>query len=237
MTTFNERQLFFSLANHNACGYLLIVELFSHTDCWYYLICHCSGCDLGHWVSPGTITEGIHWFHLMLPPASQRQGCSMSTSWVFIDFSGSQNLGSSSHIMPERTTTSGLSKGTQAPKHQKPQHQLSDVKNKWDLQPQVRCLHCTMAGDVPAAVIHREQLPGLSAALWPYLFGLLIPNVQHVLCLLKHGTYVFVFLTVSPRIFGSWQFERNAHAVQGSGHLMEKGQVWLCKLGFTSSRS
>lgn len=70
-----------------------------------------------------------------------------------------------------------------------------------------------------------EQLPGLSAALWPYLCDLLIPNVLHFLCLLKQGTCVLVFLTVSPCIFGSWQFERNAHAVQGNWHPLEKGQV------------
>lgn len=223
------------------CGHLFIVELFSHADCWHYLICHYFDCDLGHWVSPGTITEGIHWFHLMLPPASQRQDCSVRTLWVFIDFSGSQiefeKLGSSAHIMPERTTTSGPSTGTQIPKDQKPQHQLSGAKNKWDLQPQVRHLHCTIAEDVPAAVIHREQLPGLSAALWAYMYDLLIPNLLHFLCWLKHGTCVLVFLTVSPCIFGSWQFERNAHAVQGSEHPLEKGQVWLCKLSFTSMRS
>lgn len=104
---------------------------------------------------------------------------------MFIDFSGSQigfeKLGSSSHIMLERTTTSGPLKGAQVPKHQKTQHQLSVAKNKWDLQPQVRHLPGTMARDVPAAVIHQEQLPGLSAALWPYLYDLVILNVQHFL--------------------------------------------------------
>lgn len=131
------------------------MELLSHADCWHYLIYHCFDCDLGHWVSPGTVTKGIHWFYLMLPPASQRQGCSTSTLWVFTDFSGSQTgfekLGSS-HMMLERTITSGPSKGTQVPKHQKPQHQLSGAKTKWNLQPQVRHLHCTIAEDVPAAV-------------------------------------------------------------------------------------
>lgn len=107
----------FFLANHHACGHLFIVELFSHADCWHYLICHCFGCDLGRWVSPGTITEGIHSFHLMLPPASQRQGLSLSTlsvhrlQWEPKSF---EKLGSSSHVMPERTPTSGV------PKHQKP---------------------------------------------------------------------------------------------------------------------
>lgn len=84
---------------------------------------------------------------------------------------------------------------------------------------------CTIAEDVPAAMTHQEQIPGLSAALWPSLYDPLIPNVLHFLCLLKHGACVLVFLTVSPCIFGSWQFERNAHAVQGSEHPLEKGQV------------
>lgn len=72
----------------------------------------------------------------------------------------------------------------QVPKHQTPQHQLLGAKNKWGLQPQVRHLCCTTAREVPAAAKHREELPGLSAVLWPHLYDLLSLNVQHLLCLL-----------------------------------------------------
>lgn len=74
MMAFNARKLSFFLADHNACRQLFMVEFFSDADCWSYLSCHRLDCDLGHWVSPGTITEGIHWFHLALIPACQRQG-------------------------------------------------------------------------------------------------------------------------------------------------------------------
>lgn len=74
MKVFNVRKLSFFLSDHNACGHLFMVELFSHADCWYYLSCHRLDCDLGHWVSPGTITEGIHEFHLVLPPLDKDWG-------------------------------------------------------------------------------------------------------------------------------------------------------------------
>lgn len=71
MEVFIARKLSFFLADHNACGHLFMVELFSHADCWCYLSCHCLDCDLGHWISPGAITEGISEFHLALPPLAK----------------------------------------------------------------------------------------------------------------------------------------------------------------------
>lgn len=59
----------FFLADSNAFRHLFMVELFFHVDCWYYLCYHRPDCHLGHWVSPGTITEGIHWLYPVLPPA------------------------------------------------------------------------------------------------------------------------------------------------------------------------
>lgn len=134
-------------------GHLFMVELFSHADCWYYLSCHRLDCDLGHWVSPGAITEGIHWFHLAFPPAGQRQGCSRS-HWEPSETSvgakqGFAKLAAFSQIMTERTTTSGPSEGTQVPKHQTSEHRLLGATNKWDVQPLVRHLCCTMVREVP----------------------------------------------------------------------------------------
>lgn len=54
--------------------------------------------------------------------------------------------------------------------------------------------------------------------------------------MLWNSVCVLLFLTVSPRGFGSGQLERNAHAIQGSGRPVEEGQIWLCKWSPTSNQ-
>lgn len=71
MMAFNVRKVSFFTADPNAFGHLFMVELFPLADCWYYLSIHRLDCHLGHRVSPGTITEGIHLPYFVLPPACQ----------------------------------------------------------------------------------------------------------------------------------------------------------------------